>query len=406
MFGGPLRVLEIYGDPTDLGRGHGSTCAEMIRRYVDDRVALAGQAEWSGGTTSRDSILETAEETLAHHERFSEGRYEGMTAMAAAAGITPAEAVLVGGFTDLVDVVRARVGAAPVEDDCTAVINPGQGYLAQTWDMHASAGEYVIMLKLDPLTGPDLVVQTTAGCLGQMGINEAGIAVGVNNLTALGKPGVTWPFVVRKALEQTDLKAAIDVVLGADLAGGHNYLIMGPDGEGANIEAMPRESVVTRTNGAPVVHTNHCTSARTAAEEGARLDEHVESSRVRLEIAGSRGTPIGRKVGPKLAFGGTPLIRVKSKQLVDAGATAIADPHAPRAAQAAVEDGDEGEPDRAQRPDEGQVRRGDRKDRPEEEREEVGVQSPCGRDQYHASGDSRVEDERERLVARRAVAAP
>ncbi len=33
----------------------------------------------------------------------------------------------------------------------------------------------------------------------------------------------------------------------------------------------------------------------------------------------TRGTPIGRKVGPKVAFGGTPLIRVKTKHLVEAG---------------------------------------------------------------------------------------
>ena len=33
----------------------------------------------------------------------------------------------------------------------------------------------------------------------------------------------------------------------------------------------------------------------------------------------TRGTPIGRKVGPKIAEGATPLIRVKTNQLVDAG---------------------------------------------------------------------------------------
>jgi putative flavoprotein involved in K+ transport len=38
----------------------------------------------------------------------------------------------------------------------------------------------------------------------------------------------------------------------------------------------------------------------------------------------TKGTPIGRKVGPKLAFGGTPLIRVKSKHLADAGVERVA----------------------------------------------------------------------------------
>jgi putative flavoprotein involved in K+ transport len=38
----------------------------------------------------------------------------------------------------------------------------------------------------------------------------------------------------------------------------------------------------------------------------------------------TKRTPIGRKVGPKLAFDGTPLIRVKVKHLVEAGAVRVA----------------------------------------------------------------------------------
>ena len=194
------------------------------------------------------------------------------------------------GFTDLVDLVRAHDGWAPIEDDCTAVIDPVNGVFAQTWDMHATAGEYVLMLKLDPLSGPAAVVQTTAGCLGQIGMNEAGIGIGINNLTSIGKPGVTWPFVVRKVLEQTDLDVAIDAVANADLAGGHNYLVIGPDGSGVNIEAMPSTIEVTRVTEVPFVHTNHCLDAGTRLEEGERTPEHVAGSDERLE----RGTELSR----------------------------------------------------------------------------------------------------------------
>lgn len=277
-------MLEVFGDSADIGRGHGSACAGMIGKYLEDRIGLTSQEAWSGSGVGRDFIIDCAEETLQHHERYSESLYAEMTAMAAAAGITPAEAVVVGGFTDLVDVVRGRVGAAPAEHNCTALIDTEQGIHAQTWDMHASAGEFVFMLRVDPLMGPDLFVQTTAGCLGQMGINEAGISVGINNLTAMGKPGVTWPFVVRKALEQADFDSAVQAVLDADLAGGHNFMVMGPDGRGANIEAMPRNKKVTAANGSPLVHTNHCVHPETAAEEGERLPEHVAGSNDRLEI--------------------------------------------------------------------------------------------------------------------------
>ena len=279
-----MRVLEIFGDSSDLGRAHGSACAEMIRKYTEVRLDLTGQEDWSGGSADKDLILSCADETLEHHERFSESLYGEMLAMAEAAGISPQEAVAVGGFTDLVDVVRARVGEAPEEHNCTGIINPEGGFLAQTWDMHASAGEFVILLKVDPLMGLDAFVQTTAGCLGQIGMNEAGVAVGINNWTSLGKPGVTWPFVVRKVLEQKTLDDAIGVILEADLAGGHNFFVMGPDGEGATIEAMPRSKKVTKTSGAPLVHANNCLHDETREEEAKRLPSWVENSNERLGI--------------------------------------------------------------------------------------------------------------------------
>ena len=287
MFGGQLRVLEVFGDSADLGHGHGDACRDMIGSYLEDRIGLTGQERWSGGDVSRDLILELTEPTLADHERYSESLYAEMLAMAEAARITPTEAVVVGGFTDVVDIVRGHVGRAPDIQECTAVINPEGGFYAQTWDMHASAGEYVIMLKLDPLMGPDVLVQTTAGCLGQMGMNEAGISVGINNLNAMGKPGVTWPFVVRKVLQQTSFESAVEVVVEADLAGGHNFMVMGPDGRGANIEAMPKEKKVTMVAEEPFVHSNHCIHESTALEHGYREPEHVDDSALRLELGRS-----------------------------------------------------------------------------------------------------------------------
>ena len=283
----------------------------MIGKYLEDRVGLASEDGWSGARVDRELILEIAEETLPHHERFSSELHAEMVAMAQAAGITPAEAVVVGGFTDLVDVVRSRVGSAPEEHNCTAVLNPAAGFYAQTWDMHASAGEFVILLDIQPTSGPRALVQSTAGCLGQMGMNEAGITVGINNLTSMGRPGVTWPFVVRKALDQTDFDSAVQVVVEAELAGGHNFMIMSPDGVGANIEAMPMQKKVTRVDGS-YVHTNHCVHPSTASGEGQRRPEYVENSNLRLEVAEKLADDIEK-------FFEEPLISRRVEQVHDVG---------------------------------------------------------------------------------------
>lgn len=286
MYGGNLRTLVLQGTPHDLGSTHGRELGDGIRAYLADRLQLAGDPYWSGRSETPDQIVEIAGRTLEAHRRFSEPLYEEMAAMAGSAGISAAEAVVVGGFTDLIDVVRSAGAPGIEEDDCTGVIDAEGGVLAQTWDMHASAGEYVYLLDISPDDGPRALVQTTAGCLGQIGMNEAGVAVGINNLTAIGKVGVTWPFVVREVLLQTDLDAAVKVILDADLAGGHNFMLMGPEGTGCNIEAMPGSNRVTRVDTGAFVHTNHCLDPGTRAEEGVRSPFNQASSAARLERGG------------------------------------------------------------------------------------------------------------------------
>ncbi len=283
MYGGPLRNLALAGSADTIGATHGLRLGEPIRAYLADRLDLAGDPYWAGRSEDAGRILKIAEETLDHHARFSESLYEEMLMMAASAGITPAEAVLVGGFTDLIDLVRAAGERGIEEDDCTGVIDATNGLVAQTWDMHASAGKYVYLLDIRPDDRPRVLVQTTAGCLGQIGMNEAGIAIGINNLTSNGRPGVTWPFVVRKVLETTDLDDAVKVVVDAELAGGHNFMIMGPDGVGCNIEAMPGSNRVTRVETGSFVHTNHCLAGETKAEEGLRNPLNEANSDRRLD---------------------------------------------------------------------------------------------------------------------------
>src|SRR5690606_5110350 len=135
----------------------------------------------------------------------------------------------------------------------------GGGALAQTWDMHEGSAEHLVLLHGKPHDAPDFVVYTTAGCLGMIGMNEAGVSVGINNLMAAdGRIGITWPFVVRAMLEQETAQAAFEVLLGTPLAGGHNYLVMDATGVGINVEAMSTRTHVTRLGDAPLVHANHC----------------------------------------------------------------------------------------------------------------------------------------------------
>jgi isopenicillin-N N-acyltransferase like protein len=269
-----------------MGRAHGKELAADIGAYLVERMRLAGDGSWTGHRVTKEHILQQAEATVGPHQTYAASIHEEVEGMAEAAGVSVAEMILLGGFTDMVDLLRIPVP----EDDCTAVLVPpshaDDGYLAQTWDMHDTAGRYIVLCRIEPDQGPAALVYTTAGCVGQMGMNEAGIAIGINNLNAeVGQVGVTWPYVVRKVLQQTDLEAAVGAIMEAAVAGGHNFLVMGPDGDGYDVETMPGKFVVDRLDSRPIVHTNHCLHASTRALEASRPGALTESSHARLRHA-------------------------------------------------------------------------------------------------------------------------
>ena len=293
----PIRVLDLAGTPEEVGRAHGSAYVGEIREYTAERVRLAGDGTWSSAT-SDDEVLALAEACLPAHEAYDADLYAEMVAMADGAGISPAEAVIVGGFTDFIDTVKATGGDPAPEDTCTGALVPsdaggGEPWFAQTWDMHDTATPYIVMLRTRVTGKPEALVFTTVGCLGQIGMNEHGLCVGINNLTAAdGRIGVTWPFVVRKALAQTDIDAALACITDADLAGGHNFFLLDREGRGYDVEAMPTATHVIELGDEPLVHTNHCLAEVTQAVEGPRAPVRIASTENRyaraVELLGKR----------------------------------------------------------------------------------------------------------------------
>lgn len=291
----PIRILDASGSPSAIGNTHGLAYAEEIRTYMNARVGLVMSGLWSGGPLSRTDVLDIAESMLPAHQAFDVSLHEEMLAMASAAGITPAEAVVVGGFTDFVDTVRAAVGGpmpeSVIEDDCTAMIIPdgradGAGILGQTWDMHDDATDHVILLRVHPDDAPPAIVFTTTGCMGQIGMNAEGVCVGINNLVGVdGTPGVNWTSVVRGMLKTSSASDARDVLLGADLAGAHNFLIFDKSGVGFNVEAMPSARPVAELAGTPIVHTNHTVMDEATAKQADKAPGLMDSSSSRYDTA-------------------------------------------------------------------------------------------------------------------------
>ena len=65
---------------------------------------------------------------------------------------------------------------------CSVMFTPTNAgnVLGQTWDMHGSAQDHVIVIEL-----PDGIFFSIAGCLGMTGLNKHGVGMTINNLNSI-----------------------------------------------------------------------------------------------------------------------------------------------------------------------------------------------------------------------------
>ncbi|MDQ3247598.1 MAG: C45 family peptidase, partial [Chloroflexota bacterium] len=317
----PIRLLRTSGTPFEMGYAHGKTFADEIALLTEERLRLSCDPAWTGGRqASLAEVTALGQACLAYHETFAPHLMDEIRGMAEATGLNINELVIMNGFTDFVDTIanEKAVRAALIKygntavthhqngqpqtpqvqvdaGGCTAfIVDPaitadGKGYIGQTWDMHTTATPHVIMLDVQPTDGPALLTFTITGCVGMVGLNEHGVAVGINNLLGKdGRAGVHWPFVVRQMLAQRDVEAALEVLVRARLAGAHNYVLMGPDEAGVlkgyNIEATATRCHVTETQDF-IAHSNHCLIDGLVALERPRRGVSLASTHARLAQA-------------------------------------------------------------------------------------------------------------------------
>ncbi|MEQ9454983.1 MAG: C45 family peptidase [Phycisphaeraceae bacterium] len=290
--------LSVDGSPYEAGLAHGRAWAEEIRVVTRERMELLSDPHWTQGGAPAATIRRLGEACLEAQEAYDPVMTEELRGIADGAGVDVVEALIMNGFTDFVDAVFAERGDAPVGDDsggCTAALVSqrrsgfGGPLFAQTWDMHPAATPHVRMVSIERAGEPSVVTFTLAGCVGMIGMNDAGLCVGINNILVTdGRVGVTWVFVVRAMLRQRTVEAAMAELDRAELCGAHNYLVLGPSAgggwSGCNVEATPSRRVVTELEDV-LLHTNHCLDPGTLAMQRPKHPMALACTKTRLRDA-------------------------------------------------------------------------------------------------------------------------
>ena len=254
----PIRTFELpTGSPREQGRAHGEAFRGEIASLAELRTYLTRTI---GDFESDAAVLESAAEHLPVLEAFDAALYQELLGIAEGAGLAPERLVVLNHYTDLRDLGRTQV-AEP--DGCSMLWSESaEGpIVAQTWDMHASAMPYVMMMRVPESDGsPGAWMLSLTGCLGMAGVNDRRVAVLINNLTSTDAVvGVVWSALVRRALREGRAASAYATIDAAKVGSGHHYLVCDDDTALALEKSgtRKRQTLGSAEQRSHYVHTNH-----------------------------------------------------------------------------------------------------------------------------------------------------
>ena len=175
---------------------------------------------------------------------------------------------------------RRLMTAAPPKCSSLAAVNAdGSSWLAQNMDLGDYTDGFQVMLHVDDCDHPSALVFSTAGMIGLMGVNAAGLGVCVNSLPQLpsAPEGMPVAFVLRRLLQAENLAEAANLVQALPHAANQHYLIAEP-GAARSFEAGAAGVTEYRpVDSTSIFHTNHPLAAKPALPEAPISRENSEA---------------------------------------------------------------------------------------------------------------------------------
>lgn len=253
-----IRVLEVSGGPAEIGEAHGEAERERIRRYADQ--FLGWLIRGASISLTEESLWAKWAPQVAVNERLAPGLIQEMRGIARGSGV-PFERVFL--LNSQLDVFSFRYLPMVANFGCStfAVVSEaetGQTLVGQTYDMPEFLQDYLLLLRLNPSSGPGQLVFTFTGLIGACGLNEAGIGVSINYLSPLDTGlGRLHSVVVRQILAAQNLAGALVPPVVPPRAGGAHYLVADQNGNALSIETTGKRHSVFLPQKAIIAHTNH-----------------------------------------------------------------------------------------------------------------------------------------------------
>ncbi|WP_322820549.1 C45 family peptidase [Chloroflexus sp.] len=293
-------LVTITGEPFERGQQYGAATAALIRHSIASYARLFAYRRGMDWAEVQQAAL--AYEPLLHD--IAPDLLTEMRGIAMGAGRTLAEIIALNVRTELLTGVgvgfhhpeaaaalaRNRAAGVPQhqeqlpptpatssdDGECTtaAATSPatanGGVWLAQTWDWQGDQRTACVLLRVSGPDTPSLLTLTEAGMVAKIGLNEAGIAVGLNLLrsrTDGQQQGMPVHVLLRQILQSTDTATAQRLTRHIPAAGSSCITLASADGELVALELTPTGIAEIPAQEGLLAHANHCLDGETAAGE-------------------------------------------------------------------------------------------------------------------------------------------
>jgi isopenicillin-N N-acyltransferase-like protein len=286
-------LLKVRGSARERGRVYGRHYRELLPRLVSLHLEHHAVVR----ATPKDEVLERARQYRRNTEAFSTEIGDELRGAAEAAGVGTDEIYVLAAFCELLYPDSPHERSAPRHCTSFAARNgatrDGLTYVGQTDDDSIGPwlnGDAVTLVRYESPGSPRVLVYSYAGVPAQMGLNSAGLAVGVNAIPFdRAADGVPMWCLVREVLNRTRVEDAIELIRETKRAYALNFVLADPR-EIADVEATPVSVDEMRPDDL-LYHSNHCvTRAGAAAVAGTnsrlrleRIAELMEGARGRLD---------------------------------------------------------------------------------------------------------------------------
>ncbi|HEY96026.1 MAG TPA: hypothetical protein G4O15_13930 [Dehalococcoidia bacterium] len=249
---GKIKIVDVGGSHYEMGFQYGKTCPE-ISGMLDLTYRIYG------GKDEIQSIVEKyIPMYLPYTEKYAPEIVEEMRGMADGANVNLQDIIFLN--------ITYEISVPFVMNGCTAFAAVGEAttngelIAGQHFDHVEPWREFMILLRMKPADGPDIMAVTAAGCLGLVGFNSAGVSVNLNllrNKDSL-KPagGVPTHVMLRKLLMSENLGEAITLIASAEGRSAKNYLLASSQGDIIDVETTrddleilyPEKEILTHAN--------------------------------------------------------------------------------------------------------------------------------------------------------------